>query len=461
MAGSSFALLAILASLPAGLILALRFNFKEIYMGYILFIYLFLPQASLDVPFFIPVSKIGIIGIFSIILIAFYFKDFKLRRKHHIILIFIISFSSVIISSFYNGDVIVSNSGISYEFSFYDGVSAAFKWMLRAVPFLVAVGLFHEERDFEKFLKLMVFFGVIYGILICFEVRMSPQLHNWIYGFFPHEFFQHVRDGGFRPIVFLPHALHVAFFAFIAACSLIVLLRARLIENNFFTKATLAFLTLSVVLCKSLGSILFLIVCAPFIWLSSRRLLRTAALIFAVIAITYPASRSLGFFPTESVLKIMSSIDEERTQSLETRFNQEGPLLEHALERPIWGWGGNGRYRRVNTEGPVITDGFWVVIFGERGWVGFLSIFGLLFYPIFLIWRMGRRRETPFAVAGVALLLAVNMIELLPNSSSGPWTWFMAGMLTGYALSRKEEAEGAKPRANSEALGGPRPRTVI
>ena len=46
------------------------------------------------------------------------------------------------------------------------------------------------------------------------EVRLSPQINTWIYGFFQHDFIQMMRYGGFRPIVFLPHGLWVAFFAY-------------------------------------------------------------------------------------------------------------------------------------------------------------------------------------------------------------------------------------------------------
>ena len=31
---------------------------------------------------------------------------------------------------------------------------------------------------------------------------MSPQLHYWFYGYYPSDFNQYMRDGGFRPMVF-------------------------------------------------------------------------------------------------------------------------------------------------------------------------------------------------------------------------------------------------------------------
>ena len=61
-------------------------------------------------------------------------------------------------------------------------------------------------------LRGLVVAGLIYSLPMLFEVRMSPQLHTWIYGYFPHSFGQQMRDGGFRPVVFIGHGLGVAFF---------------------------------------------------------------------------------------------------------------------------------------------------------------------------------------------------------------------------------------------------------
>ena len=45
----------------------------------------------------------------------------------------------------------------------------------------------------------------------------------------------------------------------------------------------------------------------------------------------------------------------------------------------------------------------------------------------------GRHVEIPLVTAALALLLGINMIELLPNATITPLTWLIAGALLGYA----------------------------
>ena len=59
---------------------------------------------------------------------------------------------------------------------------------------------------------MFVLGGLIYVPLCLFEVRMSPQLHNMVYGFAQHSFGQTVRGGGWRPMVFMQHGLAVGLF---------------------------------------------------------------------------------------------------------------------------------------------------------------------------------------------------------------------------------------------------------
>lgn len=448
--GNAFAWWVILAALPIGAVLAMRFGIRTIYLNFIICAHLFLPQAAVDIPYFLPLEKGGIIGVFTALLIILNRREFNARYRTFAILLFLFGMGGTVVSHYLNGDPAISQSKYIAGVSVYDGFAAAVKWGLGALPFLAGIGLFYREADAEYFLKRMVLFGLIYGALILFEWRMSPQLHSWIYGFFQHQFIQHMRGGGFRPIVFMEHGLHVAFFAFLATCSLIILMRAHLAERGIITKAKLAYLGILVFLCKSFGSIIFLTVVAPFIWLASRKAMRNAAMVLAVIAITYPASRSTGIFPAEPLLETLTAINADRGASLGLRFRQEEAILDRTLERPIWGWAGYGRSRLVDTAGPVITDGLWVVIFGRRGWAGFLAVFGLLTLPIYLVWRAGMRREVPFTIAGIAMLLAINTVELLPNSTIGPWTWLMAGTLAGYALSRKEEEAAKEAKAAEE-----------
>src|SRR5437870_12226972 len=52
--------------------------------------------------------------------------------------------------------------------------------------------------------------GHVTGVQTCALPILNPQLHLWIYGFRQHSFAQQMRDGGYRPLVFMQHGLMVA-----------------------------------------------------------------------------------------------------------------------------------------------------------------------------------------------------------------------------------------------------------
>jgi hypothetical protein len=59
--------------------------------------------------------------------------------------------------------------------------------------------------------------------MILWEAKMSPEIHMSLYGYFPHEFLQHLRAGGFRPVVLTGSGLECGLFvasALIAAVGL-------------------------------------------------------------------------------------------------------------------------------------------------------------------------------------------------------------------------------------------------
>jgi hypothetical protein len=114
--------------------------------------------------------------------------------------------------------------------------------------------------------------------------------------------------------------------------------------------------------------------------------------------------------------------------------------LQRAWQRPFFGWGRYGRNRVFveNWEGigtdASITDGRWIITFGQFGIFGFLTEFGLLAIPIFCASRalklVNSARDSLLLVA-ISLIVAMNMIDLLPNSALSPFTWLLAGSLLG------------------------------
>jgi len=90
---------------------------------------------------------------------------------------------------------------------------------------------------------------------------------------------------------------------------------------------------------------------------------------------------------------------------------------------------------------------------GQFGFVGFIAEFGLLAQPIVRAASAVKYTASPreeIFLAALALLLSINMIDLLPNSSISPWTWLLAGALLGRA--EELRARLAKPSGPARAL---------
>jgi hypothetical protein len=74
---------------------------------------------------------------------------------------------------------------------------------------------------------------------------------------------------------------------------------------------------------------------------------------------------------------------------------------------------------------------------------GFLAEFGLLAFSVFRAasaFKLTKSKTDQIALAALALIVAVNVIDLLPNAWLAPWTWLLAGALLGRAESLLADA---------------------
>jgi hypothetical protein len=321
----------------------------------------------------------------------------------------------------------------------YDALSAVVAQFIFMIPFFLGRQLLRNSTDNEEILRGLAIAGLIYSLPMLFEIRMSPQLHAWIYGYFPTEFGQQIRGGGFRPVVFLGHGLQVAFFAMTTAVAAAAFWRTRTKILQLPAAGITAYLGAMLILCKSLGSLLYGAVFVPMVRFAGPRLQVGVAMILATIAFSYPLLRAADLVPTEVMIDAAKLVDEERGDSLKTRFDQEQQLLERASSRPLFGWGRFGRNRIYDVEESKdvsITDGHWIVTMGVYGLFGFVAEFGLLALTVFRAasaLRFTQPARDRIYLTTLALIVAINMVELLPNAALSPWTWLLAGALLGRA----------------------------
>lgn len=336
-------------------------------------------------------------------------------------------------------------------------------FLLEFVPFLLGAALYRERDRLRDFMRIFCTAGVFYVPLVLLEIRFSPQAHAFVYGYHQHSWLQVMRDGAFRPMVFMNHGLAVALF--MATCGVLAFglakAREKVVKIGALPIAIL--ITTLVALSHSLGALIFVATLGPVVWLTSPKTQVRVAVLLAALVMLYPMLRAYDLFPTQQLLNIARSISEDRAGSLEFRFNNEDGALHRAFERPLFGWGGFARIFVYDEEsGDELTtfDGAWLITYCSTGVIGFVTRFGLLTWPVWLAYRRLRRvpiKSDQVLVGAMAVATAMIAVDLLPN---GMFTYFphlFAGVLLGVIRQLTRRDAAAPARGNSER---PRARPV-
>ena len=81
------------------------------------------------------------------------------------------------------------------------GFSNALSQFLTCCRFSLGRQLLRREADNEEIFRGRCCRRLSFTQFPClFEVRIIPQLNTWIYGYFPSDFLQQIRDGGYRQV---------------------------------------------------------------------------------------------------------------------------------------------------------------------------------------------------------------------------------------------------------------------
>jgi hypothetical protein len=331
--------------------------------------------------------------------------------------------------------IVLDNYRVIPAETHYDALSAVVGQFLALMPFFLGRQILRNSRDTAEILRVLVIAGLLYSLPMLFEIRMSPQLHYWIYGYYPSVFLQAVREGGFRPMVFMGHGLPVAFFAMTAAVAAAALWRTQTHVYRLPAAGITAYLSGVLALCKTLAALIYGVVLVPLVRFATPRIQFRIALVFVIFALLYPMLRFADLVPTGSMIETATLISAERGESLKVRIDNEDQLLERASQRFLFGWGRWGRSRIYAEYGKdvTLTDGRWIITIGQFGLFGFFAEFGLLILPIFRAVSASRFTEYKDRInlAALTLILAINVLDLLPNNTLLPWTWLLAGALLG------------------------------
>ena len=323
---------------------------------------------------------------------------------------------------------------------FYDTLAQVVLDTLKmVVPFIVGRVAFRSRKDLRTVCHVFVAFGLIYVPFMLIELRLSPMLHIWIYGYFPHtDFTQTIKYGGFRPQVFLEHGLSLArlqVMVFLAALALWLGGEPR--AWRLESRVAVAVMLFVVLLTKSMGAIVLMLTFALLFFLGSMKTQSRVMAVVALLVFLYPVGRATGTLDLQPVLKVLERYVPERAASLAYRIRNEDEIGERARQKFIFGWGGYSRSHVIDPElghDRSVTDGYWLIRFSNFGLLGLVGPYTILLGPVFLVWLRSSRipfrsdRQMVIVIGGMSLIYA---IESLPNAFSTNLPFLMAGAVWG------------------------------
>lgn len=403
--------------------------------------YLLLPtRGGFDLPMLPPVNKHFVAAVTALVLVMIFSRRSGtgslpgwVPRSPVIAGLIALLIFGAIGTTLTNSDPLRIGGGQIPGLRPYDAGSGISSILMTLIPFLIARKFFATAESHRVLLTVLAVAGVGYAFLALWEVRMSPQLNRIVYGYFPHNWHMHVRGGGFRPVVFLNHALWLAIFL---ACACLAAFGLWRIGGTRWRHGFLLgglWLLMTVVLAKNNGAIGIMMLLLPVVLFLPFRMQILAAAAVATALTVYPVMRANGIAPTGFAVETFRKLRPGSEAGLQYRLQQEDMLLSKALERPVFGWGGWGRGRVYDEQGRDIsaTDGHWIIVFSQGGWVGYIGSLGLLTYAVFALALRWRRYELDPATAVLSVVLAANMIDLIPNSTETSVTMLLAGALAG------------------------------
>jgi len=315
-----------------------------------------------------------------------------------------------------------------------DGVKGSINNFIQLGAFYIGMRYLSSGTGRLEILKAFVAAMLIYSLPMLVEARLSPQMHRWVYGFATSSFATQVRWGGYRPSVFLPQGLQLALFIAMALIAAFVLARARIRVLRLPPWAPAIYLTPILVLCKTLGAVIYAFAFGPIAIFARPSACVKIAAALLIFVCAYPALRTQSLIPVESVLGAAQNVSKDRADSFLVRISNEKLLMDKANQKPLFGWGGWGRNRVYDqwvSKDITITDGGWIIYFGAFGWFGYLGLFGMFAVSVLRLNSFVKHANDQDAkvAAALALIVAANIIDMLPNANLTLLTFVIAGSI--------------------------------
>lgn len=322
-------------------------------------------------------------------------------------------------------------------------------------PYFIGRVLVQDLDDVRDAALAVFLTGMLIVPLCLIEIRLSPQLHRWVYGTHAVPFHMAKRLGGYRPTLMFRHGIEVG--TWLATSGVIGLWFSMLGHRQQLLgvplRAQTVVLLIVNLISRSLGSIALLTGAAAVAVITRTTKARIALLALALATPTYLTLRITDVWSPLIVIDLVDEfIDSERAVSFSARVFQEDELGNKARQKIVFGWGGHNRFRVFDEFGEQTTavDPLWLITFGKYGLFGIVGLYGMLCMPAILVTlRTPARYLFHRKMAGVvALMLAMAIAtgDSLQNAFFSPLMMVAAGVLTTTAVSLRTWLPSGPPR---------------
>jgi hypothetical protein len=383
--------------------------------------WLLLPVGNMEISGFWDIDKIMATN-FGVIAGTLLFCPREIRAyKIHV--------ADILLLAFCFGGFI---SSITNSLGMYDGASRFTYTLFRyGAPFLAGRVFLRNGQQFYEAVRMIVIGAALYAIPTLWEWKMSPQLHNFVYGTFQHSWQQHYRWGFWRPIAFFPHALALGTFFAWTSLLAVWLYRRKYLQRSFgfWSWLLVAGPVAGLVSSMSFGPWGLFIGGSGMMLAWDRLHWKSIMLAPVCFAVIWMGLRYTGFSDGEWLSSAVAKISESRASSLDYRIEAETLLIDKAKRRPYFGWGTWGRNRVKNEAGrdQVATDGKWVILLGTGGLFGLTAFFLWWCWPVLMHYSIQHNALEDPALLAFIVSIGLQAAGFLFNGFLSPILTLMCG----------------------------------
>lgn len=342
---------------------------------------------------------------------------------------------------------------VANGFGLYDGLHQVMNFgVMWGVPYFLTRCYFTRPEHLREVALGVVGCGLIYLPLCLFEFRMSPSLHFWIYGFYVSPFYDMVRLGGYRPVVFMSHGLMLAFLmCAVALISAWVWWYRKEMRVTHVGPVPIGWAALGLVglalFMRSAGSLMIFAMFVAVILLSRAGRYKWVLVVPALLMPLYIFGRMAELTDGRFMLDVTNMIFDEqhgRAGSLDVRLRQEDSDIPMIRAQPLTGYGNWGAGR----------DQLWLLLARNTGLptiAAWLLTFSL---PLVLCLRADLRKRRDLLVFGVpmGLVLVAWVMDGFFNGMYNPmWPVCAAAVMTA-ATSPLQVGRPVRAAANGEGV---------